>query len=168
MCDPITIGAATAALSIATTTVGYIGQGQAYKANETAANINYARDQDAAGRQQVQLDKKASENSFDTAIAQLQAEGDIAASATDRGLGTSSIVQSLNASMFGIGRQATAESINDRSARQNIAESRTDAQVRRQSQINSLSKPSSLSLVLGIGQGALAGANAYNGAKKAG
>jgi len=168
MCDPVTIGLTTAALSIASTVTGYIGQNQAYEANRQASNLNYAREMEAVGRQQVQLDKKASENAFDTAIATVRAQGDISASASDRGLSTQSIAQQLNATMFGIGRQATAEDINDQSVRDNLAASKTDADLRRQSQINSVQKGSALSLAIGIGQGALSGVNAKNSAKKAG
>lgn len=165
MCDPVSIGAATFALSSATAITSHIGQNQAYAANAQAANYNYARENEALGRQAVQLDKEQSETAFDTAIAGIRAEGDIVASASDRGLGSSSIAQQLNASMFGLGRQATAEEDNFATSRANLSSSRTDASIRRQSQINSQRKSGALNLALGIGNSALAGANSYRGAK---
>lgn len=168
MCDPLSIGIATFALGSAQAVTSHIGQNQAYKANEKAANLNYAREQEAIGRQAVLVDKEQSETAFDTAIATAQAEGDIAVSASERGLGASSISQQLNAAMFGIGRQATMEDANFSTQRQNLAESRTDAELKRQSQINSKQKSGALSLVLGIGSAGLQGANAYKGAQKAG
>ena len=166
MCDPVSIGIATFALGSAQAITSHIGQNQAYKANEQAANYNYARENEAVMRQSVQLDKEQSESAFDTAIAGIRAEGDIVASASDRGLGSSSIAQQLNASMFGLGRQATIEDANFRTQRGNLASSRTDAELRRQSQINSKTKSGALNLALGIGGAGLQGFNAGNAAKK--
>lgn len=168
MCDPISIGVATFALGSAQAITSHIGQNRAYKANEQAANYNYARENEAIQRQGVLVDKEQSEAAFDTAIAQMRSEGDIVASATDRGLGSSSIAQQLNASMFGLGRQATAEQQNFDTQRSNLSSSRTDAELKRQSQINSVQKSGTLSLILGIGSAGLQGVNAYKGAQKAG
>lgn len=167
MCDPVSIGVATFALSSASAVMQHVGQNQAYEANRQAANLSLARDNDALNRQQVQLDQQRSENVLDTAITTLKSQGEIAASASSQGLASSSIVRSLNADMFGIGRQATAEQKNDLNQRVELANSRTDAQLRRQNQINSMRKSSLLELGVNLGQSALSGYNAYSGAKKA-
>lgn len=165
MCAPIAIAAATAALSVGSAVVQHIGTNQAYQANKLAANFNYANDLQNLGQKRVELDQERSENAFDTAIATAKEQGRIAASATDQGLAPTSIVQQLNASMSGIGRQAGVEDTNDQNARIQLAQEATGADIRRQSQINSKPRSSGIQLALGVGQGVLSGFNAYNGAK---
>lgn len=167
MCDPVMIGAATAALSIGQAAMTYVGANQAYEANRQAANLSYAQDSNAIGRQQVQLDQERSESALDTAIASLQAQGEIAASAASSGLASSSIIRSVNAEMFGIGRNATAEEKNNLNRRVELASSRSEADLRRQNQINSRSRSSLLELGVNVGAGALQGYNAYSSAKEA-
>lgn len=168
MCDPVTIGAATLALSGLETVSAYVGGRQAAEANRQTANYNYAREQDAIGRQDIQLQKENSQKAFDTAITTAAARGKIAASAADRGLAPSSLVSQINAQMFGIGRQVDAEQTNFNQQRQQLSENRVDAAIRRDSQIASMPKPTAASLVIGLGKAGLSGANAYNTAKKAG
>lgn len=166
MCDPVTIGVATFALSAASTSLEHIGTNQAYHANKDAANYSYARDMDAIGRQDSQLQQERSNEAMDTAIAALKARGDISASASDMGLSSNSIVSSLNASMFGIGRSAVIEEKNFTNQRIELANSRTDAEIRRQNQINSKPRSGLLQLALGIGDAALSGAGATSSARK--
>lgn len=163
MCDPISIGAVTAALSVGQAVLSYEGQRQAYNVNEDAANLNYAQEINVNEQKRVQLDAERSEKAFDTAITAAQAEGRIAASASERGLGSSSIIQAINADMFGIGRQASVEGLNDQNARNQLALERGGAEISRASSINSMQKPGALSLVLGVGQGVMKGVNAYTG-----
>ncbi len=165
MCDPISIGAATAALAVGTAVADHVGTNQAYEANRQAANYNYANDLTTLGQKRVELDQQKSENAFDTAIATARENGRIAASAGDQGLGSSSIVQQLNSGMFGIGRQAGAEDLNDRNTRIQLAQETTGADIRRQSQINSKSRSSGVQLALGVGKGVLSGVNAGKAAK---
>lgn len=167
MCDPVSIGIATFALGTAQAVSTQVGMNQAYEANRQAANYNYARDIEAANRQDSQLQQEHSQQVLDTAIAGLKARGDISASAADMGLAPSSISHQLNAGMFGLGRQATIEDKNFQNQRIEIANSRTDADIKRQSQINSKSKSNAAMLALGIGSSALQGVNSYNSAKKA-
>jgi hypothetical protein len=51
MCDPISMAATTAVTSAASSVLGFIGQGQAYKANLQAANVGYAAKTDALNDQ---------------------------------------------------------------------------------------------------------------------
>lgn len=169
MCDPITATAvATAALSVGQAVATHVGTNQAYHANEKAANYNYANDLTTLEQKRVELDQNRSENAFDTAIATAKEQGRIAASASDQGLGAVSIVGALNAGMFGIGRNAEVEDINDSNARLQLAQERTGADIRRQSQINSKPRSSALQLALGVGQGIMDGVNAGAGAKGGG
>ena len=166
MCDPMTIGAATMALSAASSVMGHVGTNQAYAANEDAANLTFARDTDALNRQKTQLDREGSERALDTAIASLAAQGEISASASSSGLSSSSLIRSVNTEMFGIGRQATAEDINDRGQRVELANRRTDADLNRQNRIRSAPKSSLLELGVNIGGAALSGMNAKNAAAR--
>lgn len=168
MCDPLTISAAAAAaLSMGQAAMTHIGTNRAYAANEQAANLGYAQDQNALGQQQVQLDQERSQSALDTAISTLQAQGQIAASASSSGLASSSLIHSVNASMFGIGRQVDAEKTNDFNTRQAIAASRTEADLKRQNQINSRTRSSGLELALGIAQAGAKGYSTYQSGRGA-
>lgn len=168
MCDPVSIGIATATLGTLSSISEYVGQNQAAKSNQEAANYNFAREREAIGKQGVQLDRENSEAAFDTAITTAGERGRIVASASESGLAPASISQQLNASMFGIGRNRTVEETNFTARRNSLADSRVDAAIKRDSQIASMPRASVASLVIGIGKSALSGANAQNAASKAG
>jgi hypothetical protein len=164
MCGPAAIGAAAGGLAVGEAVMTHIGTNQAYKANKKAANFNYANDLTTLGQKQVELDQEGSENAFDTAIATAREQGRITASASDQGLASSSIISSINAGMFGIGRQAEVERINDQNSRIQLGQERTGADIRRQSQINSKPRSSGLQLALGVGKGVMSGVQAGNAA----
>lgn len=167
MCDPGTIAAFTLALGATEAVSSYVGGKQAAEANRQAANYNFAREQDAIGRQDVQLQQENSQKAADTAITQAAERGKIAVSAAEGGLAPSSIVSQLNAGMFGIGRQRDAELTNFTGQRNQLSENRVDAAVKRDTQIASMPKPTVASLVIGLGKAGLSAANAYNTTKKA-
>lgn len=168
MCDPVTIGIATAAIGVGQAVSSYVGQNQRAAANTKAANMNYAGQVGAINKQDAQLQQEHSEQSFDTALTQLKAKGDIAASAGDMGLSSGSLVSQVNAAMFGVGRQNAVEQTNFDNQRAQLASSKYNAAVARNNQIAQVPKASTASLVLGIGSAALQGDNAYNSATKAG
>jgi len=169
MCDPVTaIAASTFALSAGEAVSSFVGQNALSKANEKAANYNFAREQEAIGRQDSQLQAEHSNKVFDTQIAELKARGAIAASASDLGASSSSVASMVNASMFGSGRQATDEAINFRNTRNEFTGAKVDAHLKRQNQINSQPRATTASLVLGLGKAGLQGVNAGNAARKAG
>jgi hypothetical protein len=161
MCDPATLAAVTFAVGAGQQVSQYVGEKQAYKANKVAANLNYANQHDILGQKRIQLDQQNSENALDTAIATVKAEGEVAASAASLGMSSASIVGALNADMFGIGRQYSAEQTNDQNQRVQLANEARGAAISRESQIMSVSKPGLLDLGLGIGAAALKGAGAY-------
>ncbi len=167
MCDPVTIGALTAVLGATEAVTSYVGGRQASEANRQAANFNYAREQDAIGRQDVQLQQENSQKAFDTAITSASERGKIAVSAAEGGLAPSSMISQLNAGMFGIGRSRDAELTNLTNTRNQLSENRVDAAIKRDTQIASMPKPTVASLVIGVGKAGLAAGNAYNTAKKA-
>ena len=167
MCDPVSIGIATFALGTTQAVATHAGMSQQYEANKLAANYNYAREQEAISRQDVQLQQEHSQQVLDTAIAALKARGDISASAADMGLAPSSISHQLNAGMFGLGREATIQDKNFQNQRTELANSRTDAALKRQNQINSKPKSNAATLALGVANSGLQAVNSYSAAKKA-
>lgn len=170
MCGPVAIGlgAAVAALAIGSAVVGHIGQNQLASANQKAANLNYANRKDVIAQQGVQLDEEASQRTEDSAITSLRAEGEIANSAGDMGYAPTSITQSINAAMFGIGRQDTIAQTNDTNQRQQLAAGLEGADITRQSQILQHGRSSWADLGLGVGNGIVSGVKAGIGAKQAG
>jgi hypothetical protein len=168
MCDPVSIGVATAAVAVGGTVASAVGQNKAAGANQTAANMTFASQQDTLRDQAVQIDQESSEKSFDTAITAIQSEGAIAASAGEQGLAPTSITQALNASMFGIGRQASADDVNARNQRAQLTTEAKGNDISRISQIKKVRPMSTVGLALGVGQGILSGVNAGMSAKAAG
>lgn len=162
MCDPMTMAAATFAVGAVQQVTQYAGEKQAYSANKVAANLNYANQSDILGQKRVELDQQKSENALDTAIATVQAQGSVAASAASLGMSSASIVGALHADMFGIGRQAGAENTNDQNQRLQLANEQRGADLTRVSQIASVSKPGLLDLGLGIGAAALKSVGTYS------
>ncbi len=168
MCDPVSIGVATATLAVGSNLASAAGQNKLSSANAQAANLTYANQHNTLAQEAVQLDQERSEKAFDTAVTSIKSEGEIAASATDQGLSATSITQALNASMFGIGREASVDDINDENQRQQLANQDRGNQINRQAQINRVPKAGLLSTALGVGQGILSGVNAGVSASHAG
>lgn len=169
MCDPLTAAVIVSTVaSIGSATVSYIGQNNAAAAAKTAANLNYAREVETASAQSNQMSQEESNQAFDTSLAALRAEGDIQAGASAQGLAPRSIAQQVNASMFGLGRNATIEGTNNKLRRNQLGNELTGAEITRQSTIAQTPKGNPLSLVLGV-TGALAeGAKGVIKAKKGG
>lgn len=167
MCDPTgglaTLTLLSTALGVGQAVTQYQGGVAAAEANAEAANVNFANQFNILEQKRVQVDAEASEAAFDSAIVTAQEGGRIGASAADRGLGSSSVIQSLNASLFGVGRGVTMEQANAQGQRNQIAAELTGANIERQSQINRVAKPTKGSLLLGLGGAALQGANTYTG-----
>jgi hypothetical protein len=163
MCNPLlALAAPPAVLGVGQAVASYAGQKQAYASNATAANLNFARQSDIINQKATQLNQERSEKAFDTAIVAARSRGRINAALSDRGLAPGSIVTQLNADMFGLGRQVSMEEANDRNARAQLGNELAGAEVSRSNQINSMAKPSKLSLILGIGQGVMSGVSTYS------
>lgn len=163
MCDPISLGVASTALGIGSAVSEYTGGQAAYKANKQQANLQFANTSNTISTQANQLSQQESDNALKTAILSAQTEGRIANSAADRGVGGSSLVQAINAGMFGIGVNASNDSQNITNERQQLSENLSGAGITRQSQINSVTRPNDLSLLLGIGKAGLQGASTFAG-----
>lgn len=162
MCDPATIIAgATLALGVGSTVSSYMGQRQQITVDRQVSNLNFAQQSNIISQKKIQLDQGKSEDAFDTAIATVRAQGAVAAGAANQGLSGASIIQAVNADMFGIGRQVEAQNINDENQRIQLANELAGADLTRRSEIASKKKPGALDLALGIGGDVLKGVSAY-------
>jgi hypothetical protein len=164
MCDPVSLGliaAATFAVGAASDISQYMGEKQAYKVNQQVANLNYANNANIIQQKRVQLDQEKSEKAVDTAITTVRAEGAVSAAAGSMGLSSSSIVQAINADMFGIGRQFTADETNDQNQRLQLANELSGADIERRGKIASVSKPGLGTLGIAIAGDAVKGVGTY-------
>jgi len=161
MCDPVSLGIATAAMAATQSVASYVGMQQAYSANVEAANLGYANTQNSLMQENRQAGDKFSQQSLDSAIAAAKSQGQIANVESIQGGASSSVIQNINASMFGIGRQTAAEGANYADTREQIMQGNVDSQLKRESQINSVPQANPVSLILGLGSAAASGASTY-------
>lgn len=167
MCDPLTATVVIGtALSVASAGATYIGQNEAHAQATQNANLNYANKRDTISAQANQLDQQKSENAFDTALTSIQSEGTIAANASEQGLAPTSIAHSINASMFGIGRNATVEEKNDQNQRLQLGTNLQGAAIQRQSDIAKTPGGSLITLGIGTGKALVGGYGDYTKATK--
>ncbi|WP_420381679.1 hypothetical protein [Novosphingobium sp.] len=145
-----------------------IGQNEAASNARTAANLNYAQTAGITQQKAGQLDQEKSQTAEDTAITTAKSQGEIANSAANQGLGAPTIASSLNAAMFGIGRQQGVADTNDLNARAQLAQEIEGAQVTRNSAIAGAPKASILGVGIGLGSDVLKGISAGQSASRAG
>lgn len=165
MCDPtgglLTMSVASALIGVGTAYTGFKAQQQMAVDNAAAANLQYAREREAFSARSSEMDQQRTENALDRAIEARAAEGRIAASGAERGLSGASIATQLNVADVGAGRAFAIDALNFDNAREQLSRDIVGADITRQSQIASVPKPSSASLLLGVGSGVLQGANTY-------
>lgn len=164
MCDPISMAAATTAVSATSAIMGFQGQNQQAALNQQEANLGYAQSANEAGEQAVQIDQQQSENTMNAVINRVSAQGRISASAASMGGGAESTAAQANAAAFAAGRQLSVENINSAGQRLQVQNELISADDKRRSQIASVQKASPLSLVLGLAKAGLSGASAFGSA----
>lgn len=162
MCDPISIGAATAGLSGATEILKFTGQNRAWDDNRHAAGRTYASQFNAAEDQRVQVQAQTSEDTVSNLIEQLNQRGRISASAADLGVDASTATQQLNASEFAAGRTQAITDLNAANQGQAYKTGLVDADLRRQNQIRAVAKGSPVGLAMGLAGSALQGVGAFS------
>lgn len=161
MCDPVTIALSTAAVAAATTGLSYAGQQQRAASTAQAANLNFANNSNALGAQATQVDEQHSENALSTIIEGAKNAGRISAGASSLSLGASSTAGQENANDVDIGRSLAIGDLNQQNKDLQIGMDVQSAGVARQSQIAQAPPPSLASLVVGLGDAAVKGANTY-------
>ncbi len=162
MCDPVTLTAATFAISATSAIVGFQGAQQAADANERAANVTAAQTANELGRRATEIDAAQGQNTFNSLVERAKAAGRISASASDLGTGAA-VTQTLqNQSANEIGRAASVDQLNSRNQRLQLGDMRTRSEFDRISQINSVPAPSPLSLALGIAEAGVSSLGTYS------
>jgi hypothetical protein len=161
MCDPVTIAVTTAAVSAASSIMGFEGATQQSHQNANAANATYANTYNALEEQRGQIDAQASENSVSALIDRVKAQGAISASASSMGTGGATSKELANAADFDAGRSLSIENLNTQGQRLQVQNQLGAADITRRNKIASMPAPSPLSLVLGLAKAGLQGAGGY-------
>lgn len=164
MCDPVSIAAATAVISTASATMGFVGQQQQYKSNAQMANITAANTYNGQQEQSAQIDAQQSENTVNAIVQRAQGEGVISAHAGAFGLSGSTTSRLSNAVDFASGRQLSVEDLNSSDQRLQMQNVMVGTDLTRQAQINSVAQADPLSLALGVAKAGLSGTSAYTSA----
>lgn len=166
MCEPFTIAAISTGLGLASSVMQYSAQNAAYEANQQNANNAFVSEQNALIKQQIgEQDAAAS----DKLLMQREANAAVAtaennASATGiSGLSVSGLIDSIQAQE--IERQQNA-STNLENTLQSIQSEKTASSNNYVSRVQSVQKPSGLSLGLGIGNALVGGVGNYYSMKK--
>lgn len=165
MCDP-TGGVLTLALLSATVGVGsayssYVGQQQMAEQQTQAANRTFMLRDETIRAQAAQLDTAQTEDAFDREVETIRNRGRIANSISDMGLGNLTGSQLTQVNAFETGRAQSLTDVNFAQQREQLNRDLKGAGIERDSSLGV--PPSSLSLILGIGQGVLQGVNLYAG-----
>jgi hypothetical protein len=164
MCDPVSLGVATAALSIGGAVSKFAGERSQAKSTRGAAISNFQATFSALEARSAEVSESQSEGSFDRAIEAASKQGLIAARASDAGLSGSTVGAQIQASGFETGREQSLTARQAELQRRQIAREIENENRAKVSTLNANRGPGLLSLVLGIGQGALSGASAFTGA----
>lgn len=164
MCDPVTIAAATFAVSAASSVMGFEGETQRAHLNANAANMQGANTYNALEQQRGQIDAQQSENTVSALIERAKARGAISASASSIGTGGSTATALETAADNQAGRALSIENLNSDNQRLQVRNQIQASDIQRQNKINSVLAPSPLSLVLGLAKAGLQSASAFTSA----
>lgn len=161
MCDPLTLGLATFAIS-GTQQVAQF-QGQQAQAVQARANANaeFRSEFEALGRRSTEIEQAQSEERFDLAIQAQREQGRIAAAGASAGLSATSLGQQLRVATFEEGRSVAASERQNEFDQRQIQVDADAAASRQQSILDANRGPNPLNLLLGIGSSALGGASTF-------
>lgn len=162
MCDPLSISAVTTAVSMASAGMAYIGQNQQAAANQQAANVAYAQNENSAQQRYTQIGQEQSENTVNAAIARAKAQGGVSASASSFGFGEDTTGRLSQAADFASGRQLSLMDVNSENQRVATGDQEQANWLNRQSQINSVMPGNPLALGVNLAGDAAKGAADYS------
>lgn len=145
MCGPLTLAAAS-------TVTAFIGQRQAAKANEQAANVTAHNAYNEQQQRNVQIDANQSESTLNNLIAQRATQGRISSSAAALGVDNSTAEGLFQSSDFASGREQSINDLNSQNLRVQSDNNIRGIEIQRISDINRVQKPSAASLILGLGK----------------
>jgi len=161
MCNPMFLAAASTAIGVVRAGAEYVGGRKLASAQELAVNQTAAEQSNVLARRDVQIGAQASEDRVNAIINAVAAQGRISASASSMGSDAATVAQMSNAEAFKAGRGASIQDLNTQNALAENQQARRNNELERVSKINTIQKPTPLSLVLGIAQAGLQGANTY-------
>jgi hypothetical protein len=161
MCDPVTLAVIATTVSAGSAYLQYQGAQQAAVDGQAAANYNFAQKNEALSAERAQLDAQRTEDAVDREIESARASGRIAASINEMGLGPQSGAQLTNVNAFETGRASSISELNFANQREQIQRGVRGAELTRASDMANSRKPSSLSLILGLGEAGVRGGNTY-------
>lgn len=162
MCDPVSLTAATFAISAATTGLAFQGQREQAKGARTAANLSYAQGQNELGQRNVQIDAQQSENTVQALINAAAERGAISASASDMGMSASTTKRLENAAANEAGRGLSIQDLNSDNQRLQSANLSIGQNIERDSTVRANKGPGLASLALGIAGDAVGAAGTYS------
>jgi hypothetical protein len=162
VCDPLSLAAASTAVSGASSVMGFVGQGQAAAANARSANYAYAGTYDTEQQREAQIDQQQAGNTVQAAIDRTVAEGRVSASASSFGGDRQTAIGEVNSVANQNERALGTENINSENQRTQVATDLTGAELERQSQINRVQPESPLALGVGLAGDAAQGAATYS------
>lgn len=156
MCWAAVAAIVPAVMSLASSASGAAGGAGPTKTN---ARLAFANTAETINKQAAQIDAQQSENIFDNAVKSQQTQSSIVASASDSGVGPSSLAHALNAADFADDRQATLQDINSQNERQQLGDQLTAASRTEFNTIQSVANPLAPLLVFDPVLGLALGAN---------
>ncbi|MFZ3194092.1 MAG: hypothetical protein WA154_12920 [Moraxellaceae bacterium] len=161
MCDPVSLTAATVAISAATTGLAFQGAKEQARGARQAANLTFAQGQNELGQRSAQIDAQQSENTVEGLIAAAQQRGAISASASDLGYSGSTTARIANAADFEAGRGMSIADLNSENQRLEAANISTGQRITRSSTIAANKGPSTAVLGLALAGDVIGGATTY-------
>lgn len=162
MCDPVTLAVIATTVSAGSAYLGYQGQQQAAADGQAAANINFAQRNEALSAERAQVDASRTEDAVDREIESAKSSGRIAASINEMGLGGQTGTQLVNTNAFETGRASSISELNFQNQREQIQRGVRGAEITRAGDMAASRKPSSLGLILGLGEAGLRGRSTYD------
>lgn len=159
--SPSAIGAATAGVGALGSIAGFFGAQSAHHAAVQSANLNYAAEDQKAQLENSQLSSQQSEGALTDAVAEAQAQGRIAASASSLGLGVYSSHALFSEAAAGYNRTIGINDANYSNQRAGIQTDLEGASLRRSSAIAAAPRANLGTLALGLAGNVLQGASVF-------
>jgi hypothetical protein len=165
MCDPVSVGIASLAISTATAGIGFMQQSQQASARNKAVRANYSQQIDTFQTQQAHVNKQATdemsararENQIEAArLRVVNGESGLFGNTNDRILGES---------YFNLGTDVASIESNRAAQQKQLIQDAKSIRAGTQTQISQITRPSLIGTGLQIASGATDAATIYKGLK---
>jgi hypothetical protein len=165
MCDPVTVGILSFAVSGAQAIASYSAQSQQAKATQASAEQSWRDQQTQISQREMQEQDALRQKQTQENIQEAQAKADVQVSGAASGVSGISLDNLLQ----DVGRRAATnrqvEETNTQMTLDQLQLQRKGINSEAQSRINSAPSPSPLSLIAGLGSAGVSGYSSYVGAK---